>query len=180
MALNWDAIGAIGEVVGAFAVFISLLYLAIQIRNSRRSDQIVAAAGAASAVDEWIGQVVRDKELHDLYRRGLTDYESLSKSEKGPFSMLMVQFFRCTEAIWLQLRMGVIETNYWSGIESTLKWIVGSAGGSRCLDKNSEFLSPEFVSVVQKLRDEADSTEATNHDDDAGNGGSVESSSQPS
>ena len=76
--------------------------------------------------------------------------------------------------------MGVIETHYWSGIENTLKWIVGSAGGSRCLDKNSEFLSPEFVSVVQKLRDEADSTEATNHDDDAGNGGSVESSSQPS
>jgi hypothetical protein len=81
--MNWEAIGAIGEVVGAFAVFLSLLYLAIQIRNSRRSDQLAAAAGAASAVDEWIGQIVRDGELYDLYRRGLTDYESLSRSEDG-------------------------------------------------------------------------------------------------
>ena len=47
--MNWEAIGAIGEVVGATAVFISLLYLALQIRNSRRSDQIVAAAGASIA-----------------------------------------------------------------------------------------------------------------------------------
>ena len=59
--MNWEAIGAIGEVVGASAVFISLLYLALQIRNSRRSDQIVAAAGAASAVHDWIGQIVRDE-----------------------------------------------------------------------------------------------------------------------
>ena len=180
MALNWDAIGAIGEVVGAFAVFVSLLYLAIQIRNSRRSDQIAAAAGAASAVDEWIGQVVRDEELYNLYRRGLTDYETLSKSEKGRFAMLIVQFFRCTEAIWLQLRIGAIETDYWSGIENTIKWIVGSAGGSRCLDKNCEFLSPEFVSAVQKLRDEAESTEETNHGDDTGNRESADSSSQSS
>ncbi len=63
MTLNWDAIGAIGEVVGAFAVFLSLLYLALQIRNSRRSDQIIASAGAASAVDEWISQIVCDGEL---------------------------------------------------------------------------------------------------------------------
>ena len=72
--MNWEAIGAIGEVVGATAVFVSLLYLALQIRNSRRSDQIVAAAGAASAVQYWIAQIVRDEALYDLYRRGMTEY----------------------------------------------------------------------------------------------------------
>jgi hypothetical protein len=48
--MNWDAIGAIAELVGAAAVFISLLYLAVQIRDSKKSDQIIAAAQAASAV----------------------------------------------------------------------------------------------------------------------------------
>jgi hypothetical protein len=42
--LNWEAIGALGEVVGAAAVFISLLYLGTQIQSSKRSDQINAAA----------------------------------------------------------------------------------------------------------------------------------------
>ena len=35
--MNWDAIGAIGEIVGAGAVVISLVYLAVQIRFSARS-----------------------------------------------------------------------------------------------------------------------------------------------
>jgi len=175
MTVNWDAIGAIGEVIGAFAVFISLLYLALQIRNSRRSDQIIASAGAASAVDEWMSQIVRDEDLYDLYRRGLTDYESLSRSEKGRFSMLVLQFLRSTETIWLQLQMGAIETGYWSGMEGAIKMIVGSAGGSRSLDKNREFLSPDFFSAVQKILDGTDSTENTNYDNDAGIRGSADS-----
>ena len=31
--MNWEAIGAIGEIVGAAAVVFSLGYLAVQIRN---------------------------------------------------------------------------------------------------------------------------------------------------
>ena len=33
--MNWDAVGAIGEVAGAFAVVITLVYLAIQVRHAR-------------------------------------------------------------------------------------------------------------------------------------------------
>ena len=32
--MNWDAIGAIGEILGAIAVFMSLIYLGRQIRFS--------------------------------------------------------------------------------------------------------------------------------------------------
>ena len=32
--MNWEAVGAIGEVVGALGVIATLLYLAIQIRRS--------------------------------------------------------------------------------------------------------------------------------------------------
>ena len=33
--MNWEAIGAIGERVGAFAVFATLVYLAVQVRHSK-------------------------------------------------------------------------------------------------------------------------------------------------
>lgn len=42
--MNWDAIGAIGEIIGATAVFLTLAYLALQIRQSTKAIQ-------ASAVD---------------------------------------------------------------------------------------------------------------------------------
>jgi hypothetical protein len=33
--VNWDAVGAIGEIVGASAIFVTLIYLAYQIRQAR-------------------------------------------------------------------------------------------------------------------------------------------------
>ena len=40
--MNWDAIGAIGEVVGALAVFITLGYLAVQIRQNTKAVRATA------------------------------------------------------------------------------------------------------------------------------------------
>jgi hypothetical protein len=40
--VNWQAIGAIGETVGAMAVLATLLYLARQVRHARREQQIDA------------------------------------------------------------------------------------------------------------------------------------------
>ena len=167
--MNWDAIGAIGEVVGASAVFISLLYLALQIRNSRRSDQIVAAAGAASAVHNWIGQIVRDETLYDLYRRGLMDYESLSRSEKGRYSLLLMQLFRNAETGWVQLQMGLVDAGYWEGVEETLRFVFGTTGGTRFLTKNSRFFRADFCAALRKLLAEADSKKNTGRDTNAGN-----------
>ena len=33
--MNWEAIGAIGDFVGAFAVIITLAYLAVQVRHAK-------------------------------------------------------------------------------------------------------------------------------------------------
>jgi len=35
-AVNWEAISAIGQIVGALAVVISLIYLATEIRSNAR------------------------------------------------------------------------------------------------------------------------------------------------
>ncbi len=178
--MNWEAISAIGEVVGATAVFISLLYLALQIRNSRRSDQIAAAAGAASTINEWIGQIVRDETLYDLYRRGLTDYESLNRSEKGRYSLLLFQLLRSGETAWTQMQIGVVDAGYWAGVEATVSFVFRTTGGTRFLAKNSRFFGADFCGVVQKILAEADSTENIGHDNDAGNQKGVESSIQTS
>jgi hypothetical protein len=37
--MNWDAIGAVSEGLGSLAVFLTLVYLAVQIRQSERGAQ---------------------------------------------------------------------------------------------------------------------------------------------
>ena len=47
--MNWDAVGAIGEVAGAIAVFVTLLYLAMQVRQTNKMARF-------EAMREIIGQ----------------------------------------------------------------------------------------------------------------------------
>jgi hypothetical protein len=46
--MNWDAIGAIGEIVGAIAVVATLVYLSVQTTRTR----IAIEAGGTSATQE--------------------------------------------------------------------------------------------------------------------------------
>jgi hypothetical protein len=48
--MNWDAIAAIGEIVGAFAVVVSIGYLSIQIRSNTRA---MKASGGFDATHSW-------------------------------------------------------------------------------------------------------------------------------
>ena len=48
--MNWEAVGSIGEIVGATAVVLTLIYLAVQMRQN-------TASVKASALQVWAGLV---------------------------------------------------------------------------------------------------------------------------
>lgn len=149
--MNWDAIGAVGEIAGAVAVLISLIYLAVQIRNGRRSDQNIAVSQAVSQTTNWVGQIVLHGELNELYMRGSEDFNSLTREEKNRFAWLIMQFLRSIEGIWRLYQSGTIDPDYWASYESTVRRILGSAGATRCFERNRDLLSFNFVSAVDGM-----------------------------
>jgi hypothetical protein len=57
--MNWEALGAIGEVFGAIAVFITLGYLAIQVRHARQETRRALRQGRSEALRQlfaWSGE----------------------------------------------------------------------------------------------------------------------------
>ena len=58
--MNWDAIGALSESVGAIAVFITLLYLAIQIRAQTKESRLTATRDLSRDYLNAIDSITRD------------------------------------------------------------------------------------------------------------------------
>ncbi len=75
--MNWDAIGAIGEILGASAVFASLIYLAIQIRAQNRESRLGAMHDISTGYREVLAGMA-EADLADLYTKAFDDYESYS------------------------------------------------------------------------------------------------------
>ncbi len=70
--MNWEAIGAIGEILGAIGVIVTLAYLAVQIRQNT---QVTRASTAQQMTDNWVSINLFIAQNGELVARSLTDPE---------------------------------------------------------------------------------------------------------
>ena len=148
--MNWDAIGAIGEIIGAVAVVATLLYLSAQIRQSNRATKSASIQEAATAMNELNGWVVGDESLARIYRVGLANYADLNEDEAVRFSLLMLSAFHVFETIFLQNRVGTIESSVWDAETRSLRAMVAQAGCAHWWQQNPYAFTQEFRSFVNQ------------------------------
>ncbi len=98
--MNWEAVGAIAEASGAIAIFVSLVYVAAQIRQNTQQFARSVEANQLAAFERNIesGNRIREllilnPDLTELLLRGFRSYAGLSAAEKMRFGMLMRNIF---------------------------------------------------------------------------------------
>ncbi len=102
--MNWEAVGAIGEMIGAVGVILTLAYLAYQIRqNTRQLVQIerssIAAAVNASATTlrENRRFIYASSEITKIWIKGMADPRTLGDSDQYRFRLMMQNL---VDAVW--------------------------------------------------------------------------------
>ena len=74
--MNWDALGAIAELLGAAGVIITLTYLALQIRRSNALSLAESQRFSNHAATPAVVAIAQDADLARLFRQGLRDRSS--------------------------------------------------------------------------------------------------------
>jgi hypothetical protein len=74
--MNWEAIGAVGEAIGAFGVILTLGYLALQIRQNTRSLKSASYQSAISSMSEVAG--VMEDHLWNGMKNSMLGYYHLA------------------------------------------------------------------------------------------------------
>ena len=80
--MNWEAIGAIGEIVGATAVFVTLVYLAVQIRQNTKAQRNRARLEAMHGMTDWFSTVMLRPDLQEIWWRAVVSGDSLTEQER--------------------------------------------------------------------------------------------------
>jgi hypothetical protein len=154
--MNWDAIGAIGEIVAAAAVLITLIYLAVQIRQNtnqmERSDR--AARGQSyqdllTGLQSHLAPLALDESTSDLFHRGLKNFESLNDLEQFRFNWLMGGHIVTNENVFYQREEGMLSEERSEQLFQSLQWFFVNPG-FRSWWKNypKSTLHPEFVAML--------------------------------
>lgn len=86
--MNWEAIGSVAELLSALAVLLTLIYLAVQVRQTKRAFDV---STLYESNREWatVSRPLIEPEHADLFVRGLDSFEQLSAEDKLRFSELV-------------------------------------------------------------------------------------------
>ena len=154
--MNWEALGAIWEIVGAVAVIATLGYLAVQMRQTT---QAVKAATLQSQQQYGVhlrGQIIENADVARIWRLGMEDYDSLTNDEQVRFRMLMFNVFLSTEFRLDHSRQGLMEPEFTKRDDKLLRFYLGQPGVRQWWETASHGFTESFAQRVAALiREEA-------------------------
>jgi len=103
--VNWDALGAAAEAIGAVAVLVTLVYLAVQVRASTRSTRSQTLLGSSIQYQQLLVAPTNSSELRSAVQKSHAG-EQLTLSEKTALDSWGVAMANFLSSTWTQAEMG--------------------------------------------------------------------------
>jgi len=133
--MNWDAIGAIGEIIGAAAVVLTLGYLAIQIRQSTK---LANAEAHERAVEYWSEATapLMNPEMAELFQNGCESYKTLNRIDRMRFDTLISNMIMSFELAMEKQKHGFATDDFVASFERYFAMLITQKGVQEFLDEN--------------------------------------------
>lgn len=119
-----ELLALLAEIVGAVAVVISVIYLAMQISDNTSELQSQGHFHALSLAQRPLELLIADRELARIIEGGYSDPDQLSATDWHRFSMYQVMAFNAWEYLYYAHESGSIPENLWAGADAYYRGLV--------------------------------------------------------
>jgi hypothetical protein len=139
----------LGQIIGALAVVISLIYVAFQIRQNTNAIRSATAQTVHEHFANWYHLIAADAELAQIAANGLRDYALLSEKEKVRFVATFMSFLSYSQNAFLKWREGLLKPALWLGWEQVMMNLFGAPGGKALWKERSYLFGEEFRRYIE-------------------------------
>ena len=146
--MNWEAIGAVGEVVGGVAVIVSLLYLAIQIRQNSRMLKATALSATTEAYLSFNTLLASDPAAARVFQVGLEDFASLPEAEQRQFLNLLRTVFISHQHVYQQYENGLLDDEMWAQFLRASTGLLALPHVAAWWEDRKSTYTPQFVQAL--------------------------------
>jgi hypothetical protein len=152
--LNWPAVAAVGELLGAFAVVASLVYVGQQVKQNTVSLHAAAQQSAIDAIGELSVRMVESSELFHVFNRGMAAPAELSPTERTRFYYLCYNALKGFEQAHFHAVHGNLDADTWSGLRVVVATYVTAPGFRDYWADREAMFSRRFAALVRDLQAE--------------------------
>ncbi len=150
--MDWVAIQAIAETVGAIGVIVSIGYLAVQIRQNTRS---VRAAASEDLVLDWnaAAEFMKTPWGARVYNLGASPdtIGQLTPDERVSLRILALQLLRVYEQAFYQYKAGMLDQRIWQGWVTQIQFTYALAWFGPSWPARRALVDEEFARFIESL-----------------------------
>ena len=150
--MNWEAIGAAGELFGALAVVLTLGYLAAQVKQNSQGMKVAAKIDIEKSFGEYTDLLLRDSALLELQSKGMKG-EELGEIEDAKFSLLMQKATRSFSSMYYQYQTQGLSEDQWHESHRLIRWFTLAPGYRSWWKQNEKNYRAEFRNYLNKYFD---------------------------
>ena len=147
--MNWDAIAAIGELVGAAVVAITLIYLAVQTHLNKKAIIASVISNTLNSFSKVHQAAIQSEVVALLYEKGARDPGSLAKGEGIRFFLLLREAMNGYGAMFRAYRNGLIDEATWTGMRFDI--FVSQPGVRKFIEGQRQAWDADFVEYIDSL-----------------------------
>jgi hypothetical protein len=152
--MNWEAISAVGEIVSAIAVVVTLVYLAVEVRRGTAATRAATVQAMAALDQDFLLTLGSDPVVAQIWATYLSEPHRLSVEQARQGHFLMGSLLRRLENIHLQKQLDTLSPEGWHSRQSMFKAIAKSQGYSAFLDSPpAAFMNKDFIKYMTRLRE---------------------------
>ncbi len=115
------SVGEISGIIQAVGVVISLIYVALQVRDNTKAIKGATYQSIISAYAEIEARISQDPETARIYRQGCKKFESLTEDEALRFTELVCSIFNLYENVHYQHKNKLLDESLWLGWSEDMK-----------------------------------------------------------
>jgi hypothetical protein len=149
--MNWDAIGAIGEIVGAFAVVLSLVYLAIQIRTQSKEARMASMHDTVAAQRESMRAFLEPNASED-FLAVIEGFDEADPPQRLRFTMLTMIALKVNQDTYLQFLEYRLDEDFFHPFGAQLADMMANESIQRVWKLRKHQFDRRFRDYVDKLK----------------------------
>ena len=149
--MNWEAIGAVGESIGAFAVVVSVVYLALQIRKQANEGRLAAARELSTLHIQTLRSMREDKEFSSIYFKATQNYDDLPTDERFRVAIYIQETLRMFEQHFVHVGQQKVDPSFVESINLSFEEWLTFPGIQRWWDLSKDMFEPQFREHVDKM-----------------------------
>jgi hypothetical protein len=156
LKLRLKDVASIAEVIGAIAIFISLIYVGIQVNDSTRAVRSATANELAASLSALYIEVGIDPKASQVLMDGITNPESLSREETVQFVYMMHALFLQYQAAYYLSQEGTLDEELRESVTNTILGLRDLPGLLFYWGQRRDLFKPSFREHVDSLLSSGD------------------------